>query len=914
MSKPTFEHHHSGLGIDCNRPRISWRLIYPQDESPPSGWIQTKYEIEITLEGEQKPATYCIEGSPSVLVPWPAGPLLSQQSADVRVRCFGSSADAVEQPTEWSAISKVETALLDVQSWQAQFITSAPRGPPTGSIRPLRFKKSFSISGSENKICKARLYISALGVYDAYIDGARVSDELLAPGWTSYNHRLHYRTIDVTELLRHGSDHAVCVEVAEGWYAGRIGFHGGQRYLYGDSLCVLAQLEITLLDESSPIRVCSDDTWLCADSAIRTSEFYDGEVYDATQDWNWTLPSLEADSQRWSAAKKVAWPETKLTCPDLPPVRVTERLQPKEIFKSASGKTIIDFGQNLVGKVLVKSMHLPENHNVTFRHAEVMEHGELGTRPLRNAKAEDTYISSGAACKDWTPAFTFHGFRYVQVDGWEPAEADVVALVMHSDMQRRGWFTSSNSWVNKLHENVVWSMRGNFVSIPTDCPQRDERLGWTGDIQVFAPTACFLYDTTSFLSSWLEDVMAEQLEAGKGSIPPLVVPIIPLGAWPHFPQAVWDDVTVLTPMDVFTYSGDHAVLERQLPSMRAWLDEAIIRGEDGLWDREHWQLADWLDPGAPPEDPSFARTDSVLVADAYLIHVTRSMATVCTRLAKMELAEKYSSDAERLRLRFQKKYITGAGFLMSNTQTALALAVHFDLYPDSKKLAVAARELAQQVRHATFHISTGFAGTPVVCHALTETYQTQLAYRMLLEKTCPSWLYPVSMGATTIWERWNSMLEDGSINPGEMTSFNHYALGSVASWLHKTVGGISPAEPGWKTIRVRPVPGGNLTSAQVAFDGPYGMIKCSWNLCDVKSDGSCTFEMELIVPPNSTALVTLPSELKHSVADAEEEKTDVVKSGRHVFSCAWIPPPWPPKPWFPGDDMSGDKHIADGPL
>ncbi|EMC91568.1 glycoside hydrolase family 78 protein [Baudoinia panamericana UAMH 10762] len=928
LSKPTFEHHHSGLGLDCARPRISWRFTWPQQAAPPSAWSQTRYEIEVLLDGDHSANVFKVESSQSVLVPWPTAALLPQQSATVRVRCFGGrESDDHEGSTEWSESAQVETALLKPDLWKAQFITSASRShPPTGPLRPLRFRKTFDLPASGSKVLKARLYITALGVFDVYVDGVRATDELLAPGWTSYKHRLTYRTMNVTSLLQKSTGkHALCVEVAEGWYCGRLGFLGGQRYLYGHTMALLAQLEVTLDNgEAEPLRICSDDTWRCADSAIERSEFYDGETYDARQEWNWNS-ALASQDDRWRGTRKISWPETKLVCPQMPPVRVTETLQPKEIFKTPSGKTIVDFGQNMVGKVLIKSMRVPKNHTVTLRHAEVMEHDELGTRPLRQAQAEDTYISSGEECKDWTPAFTFHGFRYVQIDGWEPTESEIAAVVMSSDMPRRGWFSCSNSWVNKLHENVLWSMRGNFLSIPTDCPQRDERLGWTGDIQVFAPSACFLYDTTSFLSSWLEDVMAEQLEEGKGGIPPLVVPIIPLGNWPHMPQAVWDDVTVLTPMDVFSYSGDTAILERQLPSMQAWLDEAIDRGEDGLWTRDRWQLADWLDPGAPPEDPGASRTDNVLVADAYLIHVTRTMATVCSQLGRTELAQKYTADSERLRSHFQHKYITPAGYLMSNTQTGLALAIHFDLYPSTTQLAVAAKELATQVQSAKFHISTGFAGTPIISHALTETHQTQLAYRMLLETTCPSWLYPIRMGATTIWERWNSMLEDGSVNPGEMTSFNHYALGSVADWLHKTVGGISPAEPGWRVIRVRPVPGGNLTHAAVSFEGPYGLVSCSWKLTSKAGpvqDGSSSsaaaesyaFEMELTVPPNSSAVVTLPSELKRSLSDSGEETQTVVKSGRHVFTCEWEPAPWPPKALLSADLRPGQPTIADGPL
>lgn len=915
VSAPTFEHYHSGLGIQTARPRLSWRLCSPEGSTIPPSWKQISYDIQVRFEGAADFISYSVQSSESVLVPWPARDFAPQESAAVRVRCSGVSGSATEKVTNWSEVAMVESALLDQTAWKAHFIASAAGECLDGPLRPLRFRKDIIVPKRSASLSKGRLYITAFGVFEAYIDGQRINDELLAPGWTSYRHRLTYRTVDVTPLLRDGANHTLSVEVAEGWYCGRLGFDGGHRHVYGDTLAVLAQLELSFDDGETPIICASDSSWMCADSAIEKSEFYDGETYDARNEWDWKNPSTPFTGPRWRPVQELPWPKTRLCCPEMPPVRVTQALEPAEISRSKSGRTIIDFGQNLVGKLLVKSMKIPRGQRVTFRHAEVLEHGELGTRPLRQARSEDVYISSGEEITNWTPTFACHGFRYVQVDGWAPSGADISALVMHTGMKRRGHFSCSNEWINRLHENVVWSMRGNFLSIPTDCPQRDERLGWTGDIQIFAPTASFLYDTTSFLSSWLKDLMAEQLEEGRGGIPPLVVPIIPLGSWPHMPAAIWDDVTVLTPMDIFNYCGDKDILRRQLPSMRAWLDEAINRGEDGLWNRDHWQLGDWLDPAAPPEDPGASRTDSVLVADAYLVHVTRTMSSVCTRLDETILAKKYGADADRLRGQFCNKYMTPAGHLMSNTQTALALAIRFDLYPDSQKLAVAANELAKQVQYAKFNISTGFAGTPVICHALTSTCSSQLAYRMLLEKTCPSWLYPVSMGATTIWERWNSMLGDGSINPGEMTSFNHYALGSVADWLHTSVGGISPAEPGWKVFNVRPIPGGNLTHANVSFDGPYGLVSCSWSLSEPLPHGGYNFEMELTVPPNSTAVVTLPSELKQTLTETTEEKHTIYGSGSYVLKCHWAASTWPPRAKYSLDRGEDDhKTIADGPV
>jgi len=457
--------------------------------------------------------------------------------------------------------------------------------------------------------------------------------------------------------------------------------------------------------------------------------------------------------------------------------------------------------------------------------------------------------------------------------------------VLHTDMQRTGWFECSDPLINRLHLNALWSMRGNFLSIPTDCPQRDERLGWTGDIQIFAPSANFLYNTFGMLGEWLQDVAVEQSD--NNGIPPFVVPDVISHMWLSTPQAIWDDVTVLTPWDLYTSSGDLSILERQYSSMVAWVDKGVRRGSDGLWDPELWQLGDWLDPQAPPEEPGNARTDSTLVADTYLLRVTSTIAQVSSKLGYEVDAERFLADFRRLKSAFQHKYTAPSGRLVGDTQTALALAIVFGLIDEPEQITTAAKRLAQLVKLAKFRVGTGFAGTPVILHALTKTGNNQLAYRMLLEKSCPSWLYPVTMGATTVWERWDSMLPDGSINPGEMTSFNHYALGSVVDWLHQVVGGISPSNPGWKTFLVRPQPGGTIRSAKVKYESPYGLVECTWDL--TKADTGDTFNLLLIVPPNSKALVFLP----------DRSSGLEVGSGSHNFSCAYMPEPWPPKEVVP---------------
>lgn len=922
VSKVTFEHHHDGFGLGHVRPRLSWQYIASEHTLP--NWTQTHYELEAAWHApSQQTEVFAVESDESTLVPWPTVSISSRARACVRVRVRGRGNDengaTLETSSDWSPVAIVEAGLLARDDWSATFIGAADIKSPTNESdeaepRPLRFRKEFNLDAPAlSPGSRARLYITGLGVLKAYVNGRRTSDEEMAPGWTGYQYRLNYRVHDVTDLLQAGKTNVIVVEVAEGWYAGRIGFDGGTRFNYGKDLGVLAQLEITPQDGSQPWRMSSDTTWKAKRSPIQSSSIYNGEVFDARGEdqSEWDQPIQGADMQSsWGATRELAWPSGEFVAPDAAPVRVTKVLEAVSMFRSNSGKIIVDFGQNLVGKVQVQEIDIPKGRQVKLKHAEVMENGELGIRPLRLAKATDTIISAGEPLHQWAPQFTFHGFRYLQVEGLTdsnsslPAKENFKALVMHTDMKRRGEFNCSNDMVNQLHRNIRWSMDGNFLSIPTDCPQRDERLGWTGDIQVFSPTANFLYDTTGMLKDWLLDLKAEQTKEGMDFIPPFIIPSIPTPGWPHMPAAIWDDVVVLTPYALYESSGDRAILERHFESMRGWLDQGVMRDPaDGLWDRMHWQLGDWLDPKAPADDAAGGVTDDVLVADSYLVHVTTVFAEVCRVLGKTDEHAQYAQQGAQLKQAFQHKYITPAGNLMSSSQTGIALALRFDLYRNDQELETARDHLDKLVRRSGFHIATGFAGTPSILPALTTVHRPQLAYRMLLEKTNPSWLYPVTMGATTMWERWDSMLPDGKINPGDMTSFNHYALGAVAEWLHGTVGGISPLpNSGWRRIRVRPIPGGSVTSATVSFDGPHGLIKSEWRLEGTK------FTMKLDVPPNSWAEVTLPSE-QEQVSDGKGSGR-VVGSGTHHFTCDFDPGEWPPKPIVAPHRQLPVEHIA----
>ncbi|KAJ5358469.1 uncharacterized protein N7496_010882 [Penicillium cataractarum] len=886
LTPPSFEQHPTGFGIGVAAPRISWRFL--SSPSTIQNWEQAGYDIEVVHIPDSEVEAYHFPSGNSVLVPWPSRPLLSRGRARVRVRAHGRVGDGelIKDlgSTNWSPWAMVECAFLNRSDWISRPITTVERCKPDGPQGARRFRKVFTIPFGE--ISKARLYITSLGSYTAYINGRRVGDECLAPGWTSYNHRINYQVFDIGMLVQPRQESTIAIEVGEGWYATKLGFFGGKRCIWGKDLAVLAQLEV-ISAQGEEFRLVSDNSWKCSSSAIIRSEIYDGELYDArVEDGGWNGNNAFDDGS-WLETKTLQLPAARLVIPNAPPVRVTETIQPVDIFTTPSGKTIIDFGQNLVGKLCIHRLKKPPGSKLRFIHAEVMENGELGVRPLRDAKCTDEIIMSNQELLEWSPQYTFHGFRYVQVDGWTPEDEicplttlSLSALVMHTDMVRTGYFSCSHPLVNKLHNNAVWSMRGNFLSIPTDCPQRDERLGWTGDIQIFCPSANFLYNTAGMLGDWLQDVALEQL-SHVHSIPPLVVPNAIEDLWSGSPHAVWDDVTVLTPWALFQSFSDIEILRRQYQSMVAWVDKGIPRGPDGLWDVEYWQLGDWLDPTAPPDRPGDSRTNATLVADAYLVRVTFVIAEVSELLRESSNSARYHADYLRLKSVFQEKYVAPSGLIIGDTQTALSLALVFSLLGSDKQVAMAGNRLAYLVRLAGYRVSTGFVGTPIITHALTSAGYSQLAYRMLLEKGCPSWIYPITMGATTIWERWDSMKADGSINGGEMTSFNHYALGSIVNWLHTTVAGITQIEPGWSKIKVQPIPGGTITSAKATYESPFGKIECAWEVAN-----NSTFVLDLVVPPNSKALVVLPG-------DNEDQW---VGSGRHSFSRPYFPAPWPPAP------------------
>lgn len=822
------EYAASATGIGTPSPRLSWML-----ETFGADWTLDRYEVELVRDAE--PTRRVVVDSPEqVFVPWPFEPLPSRARARVRVR--------VGAGEEWTAFSEpvsVEIGLLERRDWSAEFVSPQTIGGLDDGA-PLVYTRF--VASSTARVAFARLYATAHGLYQVRINGHTITEDVLAPGWTAYEHRLLYQTYDVTRLIEEGAN-TISALIGNGWFRGQL-VSQGNRSSYGDRLALLAQLELTFSDGTTQL-IGTDATWRARASSILFDDFYDGQRRDLR-----VSDAVGVSDAGTDAVDVLPWPTHRLVASPAPPVRVTEHIPPARILTTPIGATVVDFGQNLVGWVRVVVRESRAGAEVVIRHAEVLENGELGMRPLRSAKSTSSYVLSGTANEVLMPTFTFNGFRYAEISGVDGLElSDVEALVLGTDLVRTGWFECSDPRLNQLHRNVVWSMRGNFLSVPTDCPQRDERLGWTGDIEVFAPTAAYLYDTAGFLAGWLRDLAAEQKPDGAV---PFVIPDVLRNEDPA--AAAWGDAATVVPSVLFHAYADAGMLRRQYPSMRLWVDKVeSLTSPNGLWDTG-FQFGDWLDPTAPPDDPALAQADPAVVATAYLARSAALVAEAARVLGERADALHYDALAARVIEAFNRHYVSQDGRVSSECQTVYALTLHWNLILDQDARTQAGRRLVRLVRDADYRVSTGFVGTPLILDALCVAGEPALAYRMLVQTECPSWLYSVEMGATTMWERWDSMLPDGSVNPGEMTSFNHYAYGAVADWLHGVVAGVRAVEPGYRRVEIRPVIGAGLTSASTRHDCPYGTIASSWT---VRDD---VFRLEFSLPSGVKADVWLPGD------------------------------------------------------
>ena len=794
-----------GDPVPLPNPRVSWHVHSFAPE-----WRQARAELRWDYDGRS--STAVLAGTQQLRLGWPFEPLAPRARGELRVRVIGLDGVA----SAWSEPVPIAAGFFGEGEWDADWI-GHPN--PEHEAQPVVLRHEFDANG----VVRATLYATAVGVYQAALNGTDVDDHVLKPGWTPFAERTIADMTDVTSLIREGSN-CLSVRMAGAWATEHFGFRQNAQPRYGTQPRMAAQLLLEFADGSSQW-IRTGHEWRTASGALKFSGLYKGERYDARADLidasgvRYAEPGH--DDSRWDAAR--AFPAEPVPEPRIsPPVRRIEEISPASAQVTDAGATILDFGQNLVGRLRMR-VSGPAGTTITLRHAEVLEDGQLATRPLRRANATDIYTLAGGGDEVWEPEFTFHGFRFAEITGW-PGELqpdDVVAVVIHSDMQRTGWFSTSHPLLQRLHDNVVWSLRGNFLSLPTDCPQRDERLGWTGDIQIFAPTAGFLYDVRGFLDSWLRDLAIEQ--DSEGMVPFVVPNVLGLAR----PAAAWGDAAVVVPDVLHQQFGDLDTLARQYSSARAWVDLCVrLAGPDLIWEGD-FQFGDWLDPTAPPDRPGQAMTATGLVATACLARSAVLLARAAEMLGHTSDFERYTRIADQVRTAFVREYVTPAGRMLSDTPTAYALALVYDLLPEDLRHPAGAR-LAALARENGYRIATGFVGTPIILDALSRTRQHATAGRLLLETGCPSWLYPVTMGATTIWERWDSMLPDGTVNPGDMTSFNHYALGAVADWIHRELAGLTSLQPGHRRVQIAPHPIAGVDDAAVVLLSPHGRIELSW--------------------------------------------------------------------------------------
>lgn len=729
---------------------------------------------------------------------------------------------------------------------------------------------------------RAWLHVTSLGLHVVWVNGRRVSEDVLAPGWTPYGKRLLHDTYDVTELLAEGAN-VIGAALGDGWFRGRLGWSpGNDRAIYGTRVALIAQLEVDLTDGSRTV-IATDESWVASTGEIRSADLYDGATVDLRKRRDgWDRPGYDAGG--WVAAAEVPFDAAVIEPRIAPPVRQVAVI-PVAVPDPPGGRVTLDSGQNLAGFVRL-AVRGRAGDTVTVRHAEVLEpDGSLHIRSLRSARATDRYVLGDDAETVLEPPFTFHGFRYAEVETSATlVRAEVVAI--SSDTPRRGRFECSEPALNQLHENVVWSQRGNFVSVPTDCPQRDERLGWTGDAQAFAPTACTLFDVETFWRSWLRDLALEQDD--RLGVPSVVPDVVLVGEM-RYGRAGWADAATIVPWAVYESFGSAEILESQLGSMRRWVASLVARrGSDGFLPASP-QFGDWLDPDAPSDRPWKAKADADYLAHAYFAHSASLLADAERLVGDPPGAERATALAADVARRTWERWAEHA---VSN-QTGCAVALQLGIAPEQDRAAVG-RALAELVRTADGRVATGFLGTPLVLPALAATGHFDEAFLMLLRREAPSWLYQVEQGATTIWERWDAIRPDGSIhdgrmapNPvdpdgreGHMLSFNHYAYGAVVDWMYRHVAGIAPdrADPGYRHVVVAPRPAAGLAWARASVETERGRVAIEWRVAEHE------LELELELPAGSNATVRPPVTERSSVSlDGQPAAGELALSpGRHT--------------------------------
>jgi alpha-L-rhamnosidase len=714
-------------------------------------------------------------------------------------------------------------------------------------------RRSFELPGAARR---ATLHWTALGLAEMHLNGQKIGDEVLAPGWSDYRKRAQVVSCDVTNLLLPGVNTWGAI-LGDGWFCGYLIAENSRNH-YGKHPQLLARIEIELTD-GRKIGVGTDREWEVRNGPISSADIYHGESFDARLEIReWCSPS--GRSTGWRPAD-IFPPYCGLLQPKInEPVRVTQTIRPKKITERLPGHHLFDFGQNLTGVCRLR-IQGRRGQTVTLRFAEMLQaDGSLYRDNLRSARATDTYTCRGTGVEEWTPRFTFHGFRYVEVVGLrnKPGGDLLTALVLHSDLRPTGRFRCSKPILNRLNENIRWGLRGNFLDVPTDCPQRDERLGWTGDAQVFIGTAAFHYDIRKFFHKWMQDVVDGQRK--DGAFPDIAPTLLP---W--FGNAAWADAGVICPWKIFWHYGDKAILEACYPAMVRWIAYQEKTSCNHL--RPATGYGDWLAIDAVT--PQNAPVPRDLVGTAYFAYTTQLMERIATVLGRRDDALGFRRLHGRIVQAFRRAYVTPEGRVVGHCQTGYLLALAFDLLPPPVR-PKAVSHLIELIRVRDWHLTTGFVGTPLLCPVLTRFGRTDIAYRLLLQDTYPSWLYTIKNGATTMWERWNSYTKEHGFGPVDMNSFNHYAYGAIGEWMYAVIGGIRPLAPGFKRILFAPEPGGGLRSAEATLETPHGRAQCRWKL------SGKNLAIGLTVPSGTSARLELPPGFL-----AQGPKT--IPPGRHEF-------------------------------
>ena len=827
------------LGIDVQQPRLSWILHAAQ--SAQRGQRQTAYQLLVASTqallaanvGDLWDSEKC-SSAQSAHVAYEGASLSSGIQCWWKVRIW----DNADIPSNYSEAAHWEMGLLSPDDWQAQWISCDSQQVVSdthlqlpGLKRSPYFRKTLTLT---QQVVQARLYVTAKGVYESSINGQRVGDAVLTPGWTDYHKRIQYQVYDVTSFLRDGKNMLEAV-LAPGWYSGYVGFPVEQKGYerYGNDMSLLYQLRIDYADGTSET-IGSDETWQGSTGPILFSDLLMGETYDARlEQRDWQFPVMVK-----------ALDHAVALVPDYAePVRVTEHLGAKHVTQLSPNVHIVDMGQNMVGRVRLR-MRGNIGTEVRLRFAEILNSdGTLYTENLRSARQTDTYILKGEGQEIFEPHFTFHGFRYIEVTGYPGTlkRNSIMGRVMHSDTLSSGSFECSSELVNQLQRNILWGQRGNFLSVPTDCPQRDERLGWMGDAQIFVHTASYNMDVAAFFTKWMHDVVdAQSAEGGFPDVAPRLAPVTKDGS------PAWGDAGIIVPWTIYQMYGDKRMLEQHYDAMARWIGYLQDANPELLWKNKlNNNYGDWLSIAAD--------TPKEVLATAYFAYDALLLSRIARVLAHYADAERYDALFHNIRKAFCDAYVSSDGKIEGETQTVYVLALHMHLLPPDLR-SLAARHLVEDIEKKGWHLSTGFVGVGYLCPVLTEAGYVDVAYRLLLNETFPSWGYSIKHGATTIWERWDGWTEEHGFQDYNMNSFNHYSLGSVGQWLFQYVAGINMEQRavGEQRCVIHPYPGSGLSYAKATYNSVFGAISSHW--IQEKSG----FTLRVTLPATMTAIVYLP--------------------------------------------------------